>query len=150
MVKKFEIPPPLKCNIAPIVIDLKNPEQIATVIKDTGFAPLHTEVRTRLTPHLQSMFATITMADDDKKRIADDLGFALACMTALYVGQRVGALEVRLATSDEPSRNDVNIVISQCLNSVSDALGEAQASEIFRRLETITNEVLEQRFGHAR
>lgn len=70
-----------------------------------------------------------------------------SALSLLYAGTRSGHLRIKLDCNDLSdgemgSRNDASVPISSLLNGLSELVGEKQASQMFRRLQTITDNTL--------
>jgi hypothetical protein len=154
MVKKFRMPPPIgsgQADQAHVVIgseqvDCENKMRFA--VRKSGLMPLHTAVCKRLFFDLEHGLAG---ADSAIANRPSNLESNLSVIAFLYIGRRIGNLEVRFSGCDEGlALNDAGAVMSTLLTELRDSIGEKQATQVFRRLETITGEVLEQEFGRSR
>jgi hypothetical protein len=155
MVKKFRMPPP----IFPPTPDRKgcrvslegDADELREAIAKTGIVPLHTAISEKLASYLQRKVETTGQLEKLSDKKVDRLNTALSGLTFLYVGRRLGTLTLHFGEDASTSeRNDAGFIMSSCLNYIAKTFGEKQATQIFRKLEKITDEVLEAKFGRSR
>jgi len=167
MVKKFVIPPlPFEPKKA-IPIDLDKPcdrRRFGEAMGQRGVYVIVGEVSSAFIPYVEKKLAKIVRSDmigdaDEagNYRSPQEIGRLIAETIAFcYVGRRLGAFAVRVVDSDmdgkemPPARNDTGFILSQWLKDLSTIVGEKAAGEIFRKLETVTNDVLRRNHGRPR
>jgi hypothetical protein len=155
MVKKFRMPPPIlpaRPEEERLWVSFDDPkERINEVFDKSGLLPLHAAVCKRFGPYLQKKLESVERVENLDPQALNSLSSACTGMALLYIGRRVGNFVVRFG-DDEDGRqlNDTGVLISGCLNVLRRTLGEKQATQIFRRLEKITDEVLAQQFGRSK
>jgi hypothetical protein len=155
MSKKFRMPPPIlpvKPDAKRLWADADDPAQINSALNKSGLLPLHMAICKRFEPYVQKKLEAVEQVKELDERALKVISSACTILTLFYLGRRVGNFIVRFADSDEDGRpmNDTGLVISACLNQLKKALGEKQATQLFRKLEKITDEVLEHEFGRSR
>jgi hypothetical protein len=133
MVKKFVIPPPLFQPKKAVPLDLQKDsdrEQLLDAVRQAKVPVIFGEVRARLLPYLEHKVVKIrpdasgTTDPTGKYRSAPEMAQLLVeTITFCYVGRRVGAFALRLKD------HEVNI---------------------FRRIETTTNEAIDRHHGRPR
>jgi hypothetical protein len=155
MVKRFRIPPPIFAPDAArkhVAVSLDDdPEKISNLLDKTGLIPLNLAVSEKFGNYLQKKLKGSGRLDDLSYETVEELERVCSILSFLYVGRRLGTLKLKFSDdASDTNRNDTGVVISACLNFLAKTLGEKQTAQIFRKLETLTNQVLEQQFGRSR
>ncbi len=150
MAKKFHVPPPKKpaaMGTTNLVIDesMRGSDTVKRVLNEwtrSGATDQIAKVWTRFGDYLERKLPA-----HDLDAMKSHLDF----LTVLYVGRRTGTVDWQLPRSDggRPG-NDIGVVISHILTDLENHLGRQQATQIFRRLEKITDDELGKRNERAR
>ena len=161
MVKRFPIPPPLRKRSSAdkqIVVELSNDtaDQARRGLEKAGLLSLQEDICSTWLPYAlrtidkgSSKDVLPTIASQQGFQTIHDWGEGLCQVLSLfYVGKRLGNFRMLLEESGDGSELDGTVLmISSTLEGIADLVGQRAATEIFRKLENATNDVLRQRFG---
>jgi hypothetical protein len=169
MVRNFRLPPPLfplPPHAKAVKIDLDDETDrkgLSRMVREAGVIQILNDVNRRFMPYVEKKIARVPPDAIGWKDEAgnyhspEDAARLMAQGIALfYVGRRLGTFMLAFCDSSEDGEPPTDLkghtgaLLSELLNKLSEILGQKSTGQLFRKLDAITNDVLEQHHGKAR